>query len=473
MSIQPPTGLGGAPSLPTSAPVLPAPLPTAVPSLGADQLKLSAASTAPTAVLPAASAPVAVPPSTAQAQPLAAPTAPVTPAALGVPAALTPTPLAAAPTAPTPIDPQIIILRAQLMGGSSVDATMALAKLQALGATNPAQVVPVLISQLDPSVSKTTVLAAISILQQLHSVEALGALQSLASSPDADIRATAQQAAGVLGGQTRSATPVQPAAPNLPAGSPVAPPQPGTPLPGGQTALSNDGAVLTAKLMDPNQAPAAAVQLAQLPLAQILPITGRLLQDYNPDPRTVDLLVTVLSKHIKEPGVADQLRAVLKKDPATNSSAMARAVLDLMATRNPAYLPDVLGFLSIANPKLLQTKRVLVDALAKNPQALAVPMTTTALTTVLNTGESSDLGAAASHALGLTQSTQARNVLAASPLLNAADPQLRLRAIADLAAQPAPYPAAAIATLKQRAVDTNPQVQQAAQALLKRAGGAK
>jgi hypothetical protein len=91
-----------------------------------------------------------------------------------------------------------------------------------------------------------------------------------------------------------------------------------------------------------------------------------------------------------------------------------------------------------------------------------------ALSAVLNENETPELAMAASHALGRTRSAQARTALASSPLLRSDVPARQLQAIADLGQQPAPYPANAIATLKELAAGRDQQVAAAAAALLKR-----
>jgi hypothetical protein len=87
---------------------------------------------------------------------------------------------------------------------------------------------------------------------------------------------------------------------------------------------------------------------------------------------------------------------------------------------------------------------------------------------VLSANESPELATAASHALSLIHTAQARDALAASPLLRSNQPALQLRALWDLGAHPAPYPPATVQLLQGLAQSANAQVKAQAAALLQK-----
>jgi hypothetical protein len=367
-----------------------------------------------------------------------------------VPAAPAPAALPTDQFAPSAADAgQLAALRQQLRMGSPVDAAMALYQLEALASTHSAHVVPLLLEQL--GAGGTNARAALDILARLKPPEAAPHLQAMMqSASEPGLRNAAASAYHAIAGP-----PPVPAAPATPGAAPATPATP-----------ASTG--LMARLLSPASAPGAVVELAKLPTPQLIAITDRLLKDFLPDPKTLDLLTTVLSKRVREPGVAEQLQLVLRKPRTDAPGAYGKAAIALSSLRNPAYVPDIMRAIATRNPALNPVKRALIDFLARSPEALAHPAMGAVLGAVLKANEAPALAASASHALAQVKTAAARDALADSPLFHAIDAQSRLRALADLGAHPAPYPPTAQAHLQRLAADANPQVAAQAKALLQK-----
>jgi hypothetical protein len=159
---------------------------------------------------------------------------------------------------------------------------------------------------------------------------------------------------------------------------------------------------------------------------------------------------------------------VLRKPRTDAPGAFGKAAIALSSLRNPAYVPDILRAIATRNPALNPVKRALIDFLARDPQALSHPAMGAVLGAVLKANEAPALAASASQALAQVKTAAARDALADSPLFMAIDAQLRLRALSDLGAHPAPYPATAQAHLQRLSADSNPQVAAGARALLQK-----
>lgn len=370
-----------------------------------------------------------------------------------------------APAAPAPAaEAQLRQLRVAIMAGSPVESAGAISQLAHLP---PAQAMPVLLDQLRPGSVATNMLAAIQVLDRMPNLppEALARLRELKSSAgDPSVQAAARATHDRL---------VPP--PTAPAGQPGGPVSPNRPLtgPSAQAAPPSrtDLNGLIARLADPKQAPAAAVELSRLPTDQVLYVASRMIDYIEPSPEAMELLVTVLGKRHREPGVAELLQKVTRKDPATHFKAIGKAALILTANGNPAYTTDIFRFMLHRNSQLAPIKRAIIDTLARNPARLSHPAAGTTLAAVLHEQESPDLAASASHALGKIRTPQARDALAASPLFSAADAKLRMRALWDLGNHPAPYPPKAVEALRRLAEDLDPQVKAKARELLSRKPG--
>lgn len=366
---------------------------------------------------------------------------------------------AAAPGAPLPTDQfapsaadagQLAALRQQLRIGTPVEATMALYQLEALASTHGAHVVPLLIEQL--GAGGTNARAALDILARLKPPEATAHVKAMMqSATEPGLRSAASSAYHAIVGPPPAPAP----APGVPGAPPAAPATP-------------EATNLMSRLLNPAAAPGAVVELAKLPTPQLIAITDRLLKDFLPDPKTLDLLTTVLSKRVREPGVAAQLQLVLRKPRTDAPGAFGKAAVALSSLRNPAYIPDIMRAIATRNPALNPVKRALIDFLSKSPQALAHPAMGAVLGAVLKANEAPALAASASMALAQVKTAAARDALADSPLFRATDAQLRARALTDLGAHPAPYPATAQAHLQRLAADPNPQVAAQAKALLQK-----
>jgi HEAT repeat protein len=212
------------------------------------------------------------------------------------------------------------------------------------------------------------------------------------------------------------------------------------------------------------------VQLAQLPTARLVAVAGRIMQYNTIDGRATDLVVTILARRRTEPGVAALLREAARKPPAQFPMAVSKAALALAAIGDPASLPDMLRMLAVRQGNLQPAKKALIDMVAKNPRLLSQPATEIMLRAVMKERETDALVAAASHALAGIHTAASRDALAASPLFTSRDPALRMRALWDLGAHPAPYPPAAIAQLRTLAKDEQPQVRSEAAKLLAKSG---
>ncbi|MFP5501243.1 MAG: hypothetical protein ACLGIN_02060, partial [Candidatus Sericytochromatia bacterium] len=269
---------------------------------------------------------------------------------------LTAQPAAAQPTAPQPAaqaapppqaapDPaaeaQLRQLRVAIMAGSPVESAGAISQLAHVP---PAQAMPVLLDQLRPGSVATNMLAAIQVLDRMPNLppEALARLRELKSAAgDPSVQAAARA--------THDRLVPPPSGPAAPAGQPGGPVSPNRPLTGpaaqaappSQTDLNG----LIARLADPKQAPAAAVELSRLPTDQVLYVASRMVDYIEPGPEAMELLVTVLGKRHREPGVAELLQKVTRKDPATHFKAIGKAALILTANSNPAYTTDIFRFM--------------------------------------------------------------------------------------------------------------------------------
>lgn len=344
---------------------------------------------------------------------------------------------------------QLAALRQQLRIGTPVEATMALYQLEALASTHSAHVVPLLIEQL--SAGGTNARAALDILARLKPPEATAHVKAMMqSATEPGLRSAASSAYHAIVGP-----------PPAPAAAPGTPAVPGTPA-------TPEATNLMSRLLNPAAAPGAVVELAKLPTPQLIAITDRLLKDFLPDPKTLDLLTTVLSKRVREPGVAAQLQLVLRKPRTDAPGAFGKAAIALSSLRNAAFVPDIMRAIATRNPALNPVKRALIDFLSRDPQALTHPAMGAVLGAVLKANEAPALAASASQALAAVKTAAARDALADSPLFRSIDAQLRARALTDLGAHPAPYPATAQAHLQRLAADPNPQVAAQAKALLQK-----
>jgi hypothetical protein len=230
--------------------------------------------------------------------------------------------------------------------------------------------------------------------------------------------------------------------------------------------VGNDGII--ALLSNPATAPAAAVQLSKMPIDQVLAVSKAIMDKDLIDAKTLDLVVSVLGRRLKEPGVTNLLQTFLRKDLSSRATAAGKAALLLLSTKNPAFTPDIMRVLATYQVRLNPIKRAIVETMAKNPAYLNHPVTLPILASVLRAQEDFEMMSAASHALSLIKSGPARDALASSPLFKNPDVKLRMRALWDLGAHPAPYPPAAIENLQRLAADVDPAVKAKAQELLKK-----
>lgn len=386
---------------------------------------------------------------------------------------------------------QLAMLRDQIVTGSDVEAGMAIAQLESLAATHRDEVVQILTNQLFRGNAAIHITAALNVLQHMKAPEAAPYLQNLMQDSQPAVRAAAGQAyQAITGTPATPAAPAAPAAPSVastpgapapgqPPAAPVDPSRPITgtpgaapttaPAPAANPAAAASTDALVQMLMDPSRAPAAAVQLTKLPIDQVLAVSKQIFDSRVVGPQAAELVATVLSKRMKEPGTIDMLRYLLHQDVSSHAAAAGKAALALLSTHNPAYTPDILRVLATMQVRLVGVKQVLIDQMAKDPRYLNYPATAAILGAVLHAQESDAVSASASHALGLIKSAQARDSLAANPLFKSPDPKLRMRALWDLGNQPAPYPPAAIENLQRLAGgDHDKAVKAKAEELLKR-----
>lgn len=368
-------------------------------------------------------------------------------------------------------------LRARLFSGTEVEAVMALSQLEAMAGANRAAVLPVLMEALQSGYGDLVTSGTVQSLQRLKATEALPVIQRLASGGSGMVAQSAATALRELGG-----TPPAPSAPATPAAAPAAVPgaapqavDPARPLTSAAAQAPAPPAAqagsqhLIDMLSRIDTAPGAAVELARLPVADMLKVTEQVLYK-DLEPKCLDLVVTVLARRIKEPGVAAQLQQFMKKDPSAKPTVSAKAALALLSTRDPAYTPDIMRLLVVFNSRLNPVKRAIVDQMAKDPRYLAHPAAGPVFASVLKAQEDDNLSASASHALGLIKTKAARDALAKSPLFRSTDPKLRMRALWDLGNHPAPYPPDAVANLRNLANDADKTVAAKAKELLNKKG---
>lgn len=403
-----------------------------------------------------------------------APAAPAAPAA----APLGTDQLALGGGAPDPAAAATIAgLRARLFSGTEVEAVMAISQLEAMAGANRAAVLPVLMEALQSGYGDLVTSGTVQSLQRLKATEALPVIQRLAAGGSGMVAQSAATALRELGGAPPA--PPAPPVPATPAAVPGAAPQavdPARPLtspaaqasaPAAQPGMAPQHLIEMLSRID--TAPAAAVELARLPVADMLKVTEQVLNK-DLEPKCLDLVVTVLARRIKEPGVAAQLRQFMKQDPSAKPGVSAKAALALLSTRDPAYTPDIMRLLVVFNSRLNPVKRAIIDQMAKDPRYMAHPAAGPVFASVLKAQEDDNLSASASHALGLIKTKVARDALAKSPLFRSTDAKLRMRALWDLGNHPAPYPPDAVANLRQLANDPDKTVAAKAKELLNKKG---
>jgi hypothetical protein len=380
--------------------------------------------------------------------------------------------------------PDLARIQGQIASGDPVKAAMGLYQLEALAATMGPQVEAILLGQLAGGVPETSQLAAMDILQRMKSAAAVPYLEQIAQNTTSTaLRGSAgralEQITGRGGSLATPAAPAAPVSPNRPLTGPApaaaaqaqaAAPTPAAPAAqsAGATPAPNMGQLI-AQLNNPATAPAAAVAIAQMPTAQALPIIRQAL-GYELDPKTADMLATILTKRAKEPGVAEGLRDVMKLYPGRYTKATGKAVLTLMSLKDPRYMPEITAYLKTMCTTIAPVKKALIDTIARDPKLLADPELTKGLAGVLLLRESDEAAAAASHALAQIKTKAARDALVDSPLFDAAKPELNMRAMWDLGAHPAPYPEKAIEKLQWLAQSKDKTIANLAKDLLKKSG---
>jgi hypothetical protein len=234
-------------------------------------------------------------------------------------------------------------------------------------------------------------------------------------------------------------------------------------MPGGSAAVAD----IVTRMKDYSHFPAAAVDLAKLPTADVLAAAKQLSDDGTVPPQALELMVTVMSKRLKEPGVADAIAHVIdNKEPIRYKGAIGMAAMALAATHSPRYCQSLAKYLVLPIDIQAQIKRAVVDSVAATPAMAHDPAFEVALVAVLNGDGSNSLKVAASHALSTLGTPRARAALSRSKLLDSGDQQLVLRGLWDLQKLSGPLDAQARAKVQGLTDSSRKQIADLAKALL-------
>ncbi len=368
-------------------------------------------------------------------------------------------------------DPQVLAAIAiygyQLSSTNPVDVSMALSTLEGMGPQYRAEVNAAVVAQLKPGLDPMKTEVLLDYVARHKVREAVPMLQQLTMAGESRLRAAASQVySDVLGlGANAAGVPQAPgAAPaGMPPGGPLPPAGPLPPeLVGYLERLKQDGPV----------AAQAAVEIAQLPGPQMTAVVRAALDAkiniYGMD----NLLSTILTKRVKEPGALDLLRQIQKMNGyGASQEAKMRAAVALIYHGTPQDLPDILRVV-IGKDGGISTKarKLLIDALSSRPDMLNNPVTTTTLIATMNDRNAWPANIAAAKALSATRSAQARDALGASPIINDTtyNESDRVFVINLIGKHPGPFPSYVIDTLKKAEKDKEEAVAKAAKAMLKK-----
>lgn len=441
----------------------------------------------------------------------AAPPAPAPAPAATAPAAapaVTPDQLQLANGGMTP-ESQIAMIYQQLVTAGPAEASLMLYQLERLGATHRAQVLPIIVQQLESLQDPMRARVALDILGRMRPAEAVPNIQrAIASRPElaemgnATInliapppapapapappafqvvpqgQAPAPQAAPQAAPQVapQAAAPMPGAAPASPVpGAPAPSTVPGATapaaVPGAPVGGSPDMNALFEQLKSTVGAPGAAVQASQLPTPQLLELYKRCVADpFYVRSEAFHLLTVAVAKRAPAPGVNECFQALLRA-PSTNlpKEALNIAAQMLAGTGNPAYVPDALRFLLTKYSG--KHGKALIDKIANNPNLRNHPAVAPIMITIVTSNDDPEVTSAASHLLATTRSKAARDALVKSSLWRQGEAKYLMRAMWDLGAHPAPYPPEATDRLK-RIVSENSDkaVVEQAKALLQKSG---
>lgn len=416
----------------------------------------------------------------------------------------------ATPGAPAPRDPQVLaniaVYSLQLGSSNPVDVSQAIAYLDAAGPAYRQDAIAAVKQHLSPGLDPMAAGSMLDALERWHATDAAPQIQLMISSPNPAVSGAASQAYarmwGMVGAQPNPFNPpTQPAgvptagaAPGAPAPAVAAPGMaPGMPAPGaapGAPPAQPGAAPMTStglppgfvqsyvkRLEDPTQAPGTLVEIAQMPMGQLTAIV----QAAASDPtiwreETFEAMSQMLCNRVKEPGALDGLRAILNRpgmkytDPYERGKT--RAAVALLNFGTPQDVQSVLRFMADEKNMNNQLRKILIDQIAQKPDVLAQPAVTMLLGAMMSDEHSFDAGIAAAHALGMTKTAQARDMLGTSPILTSSwtPANQKVWVLGYLGMQPPPYSAATVAVLRDLARSKDKNVAQAAQNLLKKTG---
>jgi hypothetical protein len=366
-----------------------------------------------------------------------------------------------------------------LTSSQPVDVSMAIAQLEALGPAYREAAGRAVMAEMRPPLDplKAQVLCAAVVRWDIKAATPLVA--KLAQDSDPRVAIAGSDAYATLSG-LRAASPL------ITGGAPTAPgavPQPQAAAMVANGPLPPELIGLFQQMKDKKSAPLAAVQMAQLPPAQIALLANALVADgaIFQSSECPNLLAHILAKNAKNPIMMPALRQLAnntreKQIPSKDwDAARATAAVAIVSLGGPADLKDALHYLADPSTSYAM-KGVVIDQLAKRPDLLnASPAVTTTLTVLMN----STLGhapLAAAHALSLIHSPAARDALGESALLNgnvgSAFSNERFWALSWLESMGGPYSPGTYATLRAMAAEKTlaPFARDKATALLKKYG---
>lgn len=261
-------------------------------------------------------------------------------------------------------------------------------------------------------------------------------------------------------------------------------PTPGAPAAPGPSALpapvfaplTPELQALAAKFRSHFDMGTAAVELAKLPSAQAAAVAVAVFQDPLMDnDKALNLIATVLTKRVREPGMVEALRVLHRVQLVTSRyqyEAKLKAAIAMLHFGTPSDLADTLRLLSSNWIGTSEQKVLLIRAIASKPEALAHPATLDMLIAVMKEHDITIVRVAVAQALGRIKSPKARDAIGESPVLTYSmiDTQNLVPVLEALAQHPAPYTPLTVHHLRKIARDSSGQAKELATSLLKRTG---